>query len=73
MNPTPKIAVFFHCIVSGGSIPIDTPFACSIIKEQLDAHQKIGLLDASSEIVVGINGGDEDVQIVKLLCDVHLV
>lgn len=66
MNPTPKIAAFFHCIVSGGSIPIDTNFACSIVKEQLDAHQQSGLLEASDEFVIGINGGEEDGQIVKL-------
>lgn len=61
-----KKAIFYHCLVSGGSVPIDTAFACSIIAEQMNAFQKSGLLDEADELHIGINGGGEDYQMVRL-------
>ena len=63
---TTRIAVFFHCIISGGSIPVDTEFACSVIQEQMAAHKQSGLLDAAEEVYIGVNGGLEDVGVVRM-------
>lgn len=60
------IAVFYHCIVSGGSVPIDTEHACAVIHEQMQALAQSGLAAACSELVIGINGTAEDAQIVRM-------
>lgn len=61
-----KIAVWYHAIVSGGTIPVDTVFACQIMAEQMRALNVSGLAEAADEIHVGINGGEEDMQIARL-------
>jgi len=66
VNASRKIAAFFHCIVRGGSVPIDTTKACAIIQEQMIAYQQSGLLDAADEFYVGVNGDADDVEIVRL-------
>jgi hypothetical protein len=60
------IAIFYHCILSGGTIPINTEFACQIMQEQMAALAQSGLLAAADEFHIGINGGEEDVEIVRL-------
>jgi hypothetical protein len=59
-------AIFYHCILSGGTIPINTEFACSIMHEQMSALDKSGLLAAADEFYIGINGSEEDVEIARL-------
>lgn len=61
-----KLAIFYHCILSGGSVPVDTTFACQIMAEQMAALKKSGLLDEADEFHIGINGDREDLQIAKL-------
>src|ERR1035437_296529 len=46
----PRIAIFYHCILSGGSVPIDTEFACRILSGQMRVLKDSGLLD-DAEIV----------------------
>lgn len=62
-----KIAVFYHCILSGGTIPIDTSYACALMADQMDALKESGLLAACDDFFIGINGGGEDVQIAKMI------
>jgi hypothetical protein len=62
------IAIFYHCIVSGGSIPINTGFVCGILAEQMDAMFHSGLLDEADELHIGINGNEEDLQLVRHFC-----
>jgi len=65
------IAVWYHCILSGGSVPIDTEFACRILASQMRVLKDSGLLDEADEFHVGVNGNEEDAQVVRLLspCD----
>jgi hypothetical protein len=61
-----KIAIFWHTIFSDGSRWIDTGYACHIMAEQMDAMKKSGLLVATDEMIVGVNGGKEDADIARL-------
>ena len=55
-----KLAIFYHCILSGGSVPVDTEWACSIMDEQMIALRDSGLLAATEEVYIGLNGDNED-------------
>lgn len=61
-----NLAVFYHCLVSGGSLPIHTDFACSIIMEQMNALRCSHLADAASEMIFGVNGDESDLQVVRM-------
>ena len=61
-----SICVFYHCILSGGSVPINTEAACEIFHEQMRALKSSGLLAEADEFHIGINGPADDVQIAKL-------
>jgi hypothetical protein len=61
-----KIAVFYHCILSGGTVSIDTPKACAIMAEQMAALKESGLADAADEIRIGLNGDSEDLEMARL-------
>jgi hypothetical protein len=61
------IAVFYHCILSGGSVPIDTEAACRIVQSQMRVLKDSGLLDEADEFHVGLNGGHEDAEVIRLL------
>lgn len=54
-----KIAIFYHCLFCLGSPPELVTRAFEVVAEQMDALRKSGLLEAATEITVGINGGDE--------------
>lgn len=64
MNP---ICVYYHCILSGGSVPIDTEFACRILQSQMRVLKDSGLLDKADEFHIGVNGGHEDAEVIRLL------
>lgn len=53
------IAIFYHCLFFHGDPPKLRPNACAIISRQMDMVYNSGLLDATSEFIVGINGGAE--------------
>ena len=61
-----NLALFYHCILSGGSVLINTEFACSILMEQMTALARSGLLEAATEFHVGINGSEEDLELARL-------
>lgn len=60
------IAIWYHCILSGGSIPIDTGYACHVIAQQMQALAESRLLVEADEVHIGVNGDDSDVQMVRL-------
>lgn len=63
------IATWYHCKISGEGIPSRSK-SIEIVAEQMEALTKSGLADASNEIHVGINGGNEDAYAVaKMLPD----
>jgi hypothetical protein len=54
-----KIAIFYHCLFLNGEPPKVLPAALSIIPEQMALLKTIGLLDAASDMIVGVNGSEE--------------
>jgi hypothetical protein len=61
-----NIAIFYHCILSGGCIPIETDFACAIMAGQMKALDASGLLDESDELHIGVNGDEGDRDMARL-------
>jgi hypothetical protein len=61
-----QIAIFWHTIFSGGSRPIDTSYAAGIMADQMESLRKSGLLAATDEMIIGVNGGLEDAEIARL-------
>lgn len=51
------IAIFYHCLFQIGDTLL--PASIDIVCEQMSALKSSGLLDAASEVVIGVNGGDE--------------
>ena len=52
-----KIAVWYHCKLSGDGIPSEDA-AISIMYEQMEALKNSGLAEAAEEIHIGVNGDD---------------
>lgn len=61
------IAIFYHCLFYMGEPPELLTNACDIVRGQMNALRETGLLDAASEMVVGINGGKESDEMANLL------
>lgn len=61
------LCVFYHAILSGGTIPIDTGYAAALMGDQMEALKLSGLMDACDEFYVGVNGGAEDASIARML------
>ena len=61
------IAIFYHCLFYLGSPPDLLENAVNIVREQMGQLKSSGLLDACSEFLVGINGGNESREIANLL------
>ena len=68
-----RLAIFYHCRLSGGHPPIDTSFAASIMAEQMDALYKSDLLANANEFFVGINGDESDLDIARLFVPCPMV
>lgn len=62
-----KIAVFFHCLVFLGPSLKFAPSAVEIIREQMDALERTGLLASADHFEVGVNGGSESLVAVSML------
>lgn len=60
------IAVFYHCKIQGSGIP-DPEFAQGILYEQMRALHDSGLADAADEIHIGVNGGEEQRDLVSAI------
>lgn len=56
-----RIAVFYHCKISGKGIP-DTSKAIAIVKEQMDHLKNSKLAEEAQEIHIGINGSQADLK-----------
>lgn len=54
------IAIFYHCILSGGEPAVATDHMIAIIGEQMRALKESGLEEAAQVIVIGVNGGPHD-------------
>lgn len=52
-----KVVLFYHCLFVIGNDALES--AGSIVGEQTTELRKCGLLEAASEMHVGVNGGDE--------------
>lgn len=64
------IAVFYHCVIHGaGDRIIDPDYALTLIASQMEALKRGGLMDATSNFFVGVNGPDSDAFAVACLCD----
>lgn len=62
-----KIAIFYHTRLSGGEPHIDFDHASGIMAEQMDALEKSGLMDATSHMLIGVNGGMADAAAAAML------
>lgn len=62
-----KLTIFYHALVELGDPPAVLEPAVKIIREQMDMLKSCGLLDAASEFIVGINGGEASREIASLL------
>lgn len=61
------ICVFYHCLFFTGDPPRLLRTAWPIVEEQMSVMQNSGLTDAASEIVCGINGGEESQKLADTL------
>lgn len=62
-----NIAIFYHCLFFMGDPPALRMGAFDIVSEQMNQLEQSGLLDACSEMHVGINGGDESLEVARLV------
>jgi len=62
-----KIVVFYHAYLFSGSPPDLLPHAFAVVQHQMHRLCASGLADAASEIIVGINGGDESLDVARLV------
>lgn len=60
-----KIAVFYHCLFYLNGEPLE--HACKVVYSQMRELQHSGLLDSAAELHVGVNGGPESDDFVKML------
>lgn len=66
MAKTPRIIIFYHCLVyRAGEPPQLLSEAVGIIQEFARYLRDSGLSDAASEIIVGVNGGEESVPLIR--------
>lgn len=56
----PPIAIFYHCIISGGERHIDADYALNLVASQMNALNNSGLAQAASAIYICVNGSEAD-------------
>jgi len=61
------ILVCYHCLFWFGNPPELNTNAVDIVGEQMDQVNQSGLLDAASEMIVGINGGLESRDVAEMV------
>lgn len=61
------VAVWYHCIFTGTARRIDPYFSMNLMGEQMTTLEACGLADFAKEIWVGVNGGEEDAEIARML------
>ena len=63
------LAIFYHCVISGGERAIDPDYAINMMSHQMSALKESGLMAAASEFIVGVNGSEADAIAAACLCD----
>ena len=63
------IAIFFHCVFVKDALGLPYPNALPVVMEQMAKLDTSGLLEAASEFHVGINGGQESLNMARVLFD----
>lgn len=61
------IAIFYHSLLYYGTPPDLSPVAFDIANEQMHALTSSGLADAAKEMIVGINGGRESLDVARII------
>jgi hypothetical protein len=61
-----KILIAYHCLLYMDDPPELRPMALSIISEQMEQLRTSGLLDAADEMIVGVNGAEESVDVARV-------
>lgn len=61
------ICVIYHALTHLGTPPVLHENAVNIIHEQMYHLEASGLLDACSDLIVGLNGGNESLEIANIL------
>lgn len=64
-----KLLIFYHCLFQIGNHVLEA--ATPIVKEQMAELKRCGLLDAASEMHVGINGGEDAKPLAESLFPSH--
>jgi hypothetical protein len=62
-----KIIVIYHCFLFNGEPPTLREGAFAVVRNQMQRLANSGLADAASEIIVGINGGEESLEVARLI------
>lgn len=78
-----KIALWFHCRISGGAHPtsrhgpatpeINKEHALSVVTEQMNQIHQCGLSDAASRFVVCVNGTNDDYRTMRRLSGAEVI
>lgn len=63
-----KIAVFYHCILSGGERDVKPDYSINLISAQMGALTRSGLADACHHLQIGVNGTESDAMAIACLC-----
>lgn len=61
------VIVFYHCYLFGGTPPDLKPWAFNVVGGQMHRLEKSGLVDAASQIIIGLNGGMESLDVARLV------
>ncbi len=62
-----KILIVYHCYLFSNSPPDLLPNAFAVVHHQMSRLVATGLADAASEIIVGLNGGEESLDVARLI------
>lgn len=62
-----KIAVFYHCYLWNGTPPELKPWALAVVTDQMNRLARCGLAAAASEIIAGVNGGEESLDVARFI------
>ena len=61
------VLVAYHCIFTGTARPINAGFSMDLMAEQMTSLESSGLASYAKEIIVGVNGGQSDADIARML------
>jgi hypothetical protein len=61
------VAIFYHCIFTGTERVINSGFVMDLMAQQMQTLEAVGLADYAREMYVGVNGGEDDAEIARML------